>query len=72
LHVSLCKAERSRCSITTELLLGFVAELAETLTKPLVIVVDNASIHHARAIEPALRLLEKKGCWGVRAISWTG
>lgn len=49
------------CSTTAELFLGFVAELAKTLTKPLVIVIDNASIHCARAIQPALRLLEKKG-----------
>jgi transposase len=40
--------------------LGFVGELAERATKPLVIVIDNASIHRARAIQPALQLLEKK------------
>ena len=49
------------CSTTTELFLGFVTELAKTVTKPLVILIDNASIHRARAIQPALRLLEKKG-----------
>ena len=49
------------CSTTAELFLGFVAELAKTVTKPLVILIDNASIHRARAIQPALRLLEKKG-----------
>ena len=48
-------------STTAELFLGFVEGLAKTLTKPLVIVIDNASIHRARAIQPALRLLEKKG-----------
>jgi len=49
------------CSTTEELLLGFVAELAKTVTKPLVILIDNASIPRARAIQPALRRLEKKG-----------
>jgi transposase len=49
------------CGTTAELFLGFVAELAKTVTKPLVILIDNASIHRARAIQPALRLLEKKG-----------
>jgi transposase len=39
----------------------FIAELAKTVSKPLVILIDNASIHRARAIQPALRLLEKKG-----------
>jgi transposase len=41
--------------------LGFIAELAKTVTKPLVILIDNASIHRARAIQPALKMLEKKG-----------
>ena len=49
------------CSTTADLFLGFVAQLAETVTKALVILIDNASIHRARAIQPALRLLEKKG-----------
>jgi transposase len=49
------------CSTTAELFLGFVTELAKTVTKTLVILIDNAAIHRARAIQPALRLLEKKG-----------
>jgi hypothetical protein len=49
------------CSTTAELFLGLVTELAKTVTQPLVILIDNASIHCARAIQPALRLLEKKG-----------
>ena len=49
------------CTTTADLFLGFVADLAKTVTKPLVIVIDNASIHRARAIQPALRMLEKKG-----------
>jgi hypothetical protein len=49
------------CSSTAEISLGFVGELAKRATKPLVIVIDNASIHRARAIQPALKLLEEKG-----------
>jgi transposase len=49
------------CSTTAELFLGFVTELAKTVTKTLVILIDNASIPRVRAIQPALRLLEKKG-----------
>jgi hypothetical protein len=49
------------CSSTAEIFLGFVGELAKTVTKPLVILIDNASIHRARAIQPALKMLEKKG-----------
>ena len=50
-----------RCSSTAEIFPGFVGELVKSVTKPLVIVIDNASIHRARAIQPALKLLEKKG-----------
>ena len=49
------------CSSTAEIFLGFVGALAKKATKPLIIVINNASIHHARSIQPALRLLEKKG-----------
>jgi len=49
------------CSSTAEISLGFVGELAKTVAKPLVIVIDNASIHRARAIQPALKMLWKKG-----------
>ncbi len=31
------------------------------VSKPLVIVLDNASIHRAKAIQPALALLEQQG-----------
>ncbi len=49
------------CSTTAELFLGFVTKLAKTVTEALVILIDNASIHCVRAIQPALRLLEEKG-----------
>ena len=49
------------CSSTAEIFLDFVGELAKSVTKPLVIVLDNASIQRARAIQPALKLLEEKG-----------
>jgi transposase len=49
------------CSSTAAIFLGFVGELAKRATKPLVIVIDNASIHRAQAIQPALKLLEKQG-----------
>lgn len=49
------------CSSTAELFLGFVNDLAQKVSKPLVIVLDNARIHSATAIRPALQLLEKQG-----------
>lgn len=49
------------CSSTAELFLGFVNDLAKKVSKPLVIVLDNAKIHNAAAIRPALQLLEQQG-----------
>ena len=49
------------CNTTAETFLGFVGNLAKQATKPLVVVLDNARIHHAASIQPALRLLEKQG-----------
>ena len=49
------------CTSTAELFLGFVNDLAQKVSKPLVIVLDNAKIHSAAAIRPALQLLEKQG-----------
>lgn len=49
------------CTSTAELFLGFVADLAKKVSKPLVIVLDNASIHRAGAIQDALALLKKQG-----------
>lgn len=49
------------CSSTAELFLGFVNDLATKVSKPLVIALDNASIHRAGAIQDALKLLKKQG-----------
>lgn len=49
------------CSSTAELFLGFVADLAQKVSKPLVIVLDNASIHRAGAIQGALEMLKQQG-----------
>lgn len=49
------------CSSTAERFLGFVSELARQVSKPMVIVLDNASIHRAAAIEPALERLKQQG-----------
>ena len=49
------------CSSTAELFLGFVNDLAKKVSKPLVIVLDKASIHRAGAIQDALELLKKQG-----------
>lgn len=48
------------CCSTAELFLGFVANLAKKVSKPLMIVLDNASIHRAGAIKDALELLKKQ------------
>ena len=49
------------CSSTAELFLGFVADLAQKVSKRLVIVLDNASIHRAGAIQDALQMLKQQG-----------
>lgn len=49
------------CSFTAPLFAGFVGLLKEQVTKPLTIILDNASIHKARAIEPLIRVLRSKG-----------
>jgi transposase len=46
---------------TAETFLGSVEHLRRQVNKPLVIVLDNATIHDAAAIRPALALLEKEG-----------
>lgn len=48
-------------SSTAQTFLGFVEHLRGQVSKPLVIVLDNATIHRAKAIEPALALLEQQG-----------
>ena len=46
---------------TADTFLGFEDYLRGQVSKPLVIVLDNASTHRAKAIQPALALLEKQG-----------
>lgn len=46
---------------TAQTFLGFVDHLLGQVIQPLVIVLDNATIHRAKAIQPALTLLEKQG-----------
>jgi transposase len=45
--------------------LDFLAHLMttvrQTISKPLVVILDNASIHKAKAIEPMLKILEEQG-----------
>lgn len=52
---------RCWCSSTAQVFLGSVGEQPKTVTKPLAIAIDNALIHRARAIQPALKLREKAG-----------
>jgi hypothetical protein len=49
------------CSSTAKLFLGFVSDLAQKVSKPLAIVLDNASIHRAGAIQDALQILKQQG-----------
>ena len=55
------------CNSTAELFLGFVAQVAKHATKPVVIVLDNASIHRAAAIQPALERLKQQGVVPIQA-----
>ena len=49
------------CNTTAELFAGFLGLLVEQVGKPLTIILDNASVHTAKAIEPLLEQLKKKG-----------
>lgn len=40
---------------------GFLMGLRERVSKPLVVILDNASIHTAKAMQPYWDLLEEKG-----------
>jgi hypothetical protein len=46
---------------TSETFLGFVEHLRGQVGKPQGTVLDNASIHRAKAIQPALAMLEQQG-----------
>ena len=47
---------------TTALLFaGFLGLLAQHVGKPITVILDNASIHKAKAIQPQLEVLKQKG-----------
>ena len=48
-------------STTSEAFSGFLGLLKEYVGKPLTIILDNASIHRAKAIQPVVNYLEKQG-----------
>jgi hypothetical protein len=49
------------CNTTAELFAGFLGLLVEQVGKPLTIILDNASVHTTKAIEPLMEQLKKKG-----------
>lgn len=48
-------------TMTSWLFVGFLGLLQQQVNKPLVVILDNASIHTAKLIEPALALLQQQG-----------
>ena len=48
-------------TMTAMLFAGFLGLLMKHVGKPLVVILDNASVHKAKAIEPLLKLLERQG-----------
>ena len=48
-------------SMTALLFTGFLGLLMEHVGKPLVVILDNASIHKAKDAAPLLRVLQDKG-----------
>ena len=46
---------------TAEAFVGFLGLLHETVSKPLTVILDNASIHKAKIIAPLVALLKSKG-----------
>ena len=47
--------------MTALLFVGFLGLLVEHVGKPLVVILDNASVHKAKEIEPLLKVLQGKG-----------
>jgi transposase len=47
--------------MTAALFVAFLGLLMEHVGKPLVVILDNASVHKAKATEPMLKLLRQKG-----------
>lgn len=48
-------------TMTAMLFVGFLGLLVEHVKKPLVVILDNASVHKAKEIAPLLKVLEGKG-----------
>lgn len=48
-------------TMTAMLFVGFLGLLMAHVGKPLVVILDNASVHKAKEIEPLLKVLEGKG-----------
>lgn len=48
-------------TMTAALFVAFLGLLMEHVSKPLVVILDNASVHKAKATEPMLKLLQQKG-----------
>lgn len=48
-------------STTADVFSGFLGSLAEHIKKPVTIILDNASVHTAKSIEPVRKFLETKG-----------
>lgn len=48
-------------TMTALLFAGFLGLLMEHVARPLVLIVDNASVHTAKTIRPLLKVLERKG-----------
>ncbi|APW46842.1 hypothetical protein RA876_11260 [Rhodoferax antarcticus] len=48
-------------STTAEIFAGFIGLLKEHVGKKITIIIDNASVHKAKATKPIMALLEKQG-----------
>ena len=48
-------------TMTALLFVGFLGLLVEHVGKPLVVILDNASVHKAKEIEPLMKVLQGKG-----------
>jgi transposase len=48
-------------AMTADLFVGFLAWLKQRVSKPLIVILDNASIHKAKRIEPYIKYLAKQG-----------
>jgi transposase len=47
--------------MNSDVFVGFLDSIAEKYDKPVVIILDNASVHTAKRIKPHLKLIEEKG-----------